>query len=71
MKAAAKTKFLSQTVNVPRKLQQHPMHVAFVTFPNQRQTHSLRLAEQATPNSPPSLPDQYKRHTKVFSEQEF
>ena len=68
--AAARTKFLPRTVNVPRKLQRPPMHVAFVTFPNRKQTYSSQLAEKATTNLPPSLPDQYKRHTKVFSKHE-
>ena len=68
--AAAKMKFLPRTVNVPKKLQRPPMHVAFVTFPNRRQTYSSQLAEKATTNLPPSLPDQYNRHTKVFSEHE-
>src|ERR1700722_20673785 len=68
--AAARTKFLPRTRNVPRKLQRTPMHVAFITFPNRRQTLSSQLAEKTASNSPPPLPNQYKRHTKVFSEEE-
>jgi hypothetical protein len=68
--AAARTKFLPRTINVPRKLQRPPMHIAFVTFPSRRQTYLSQLAEKATSNLPPTLPNQYKRHTKVFSEEE-
>ena len=69
-KAAAKTVFLPRTRNVPQKIKKPPIHVAFVTLPGQRkQSLSSQLAEQA-PQTLPQLPEHYKRHVKVFSEEE-
>ena len=68
--AAAKTMFFPRMRNVPRKIKKPPVHVAFVTLPGQqKQSLSSRLAEQ-TPLAPSQLPEHYKRHTKVFSEEE-
>ena len=68
--AAAKTVFLPRTRNVPRKIKKPPIHVAFVTLPSRRkQSLSSQLAEQAPPTLP-QLPEHYKRHVKVFSEEE-
>ena len=49
-------------------------HLAFVTHPSNvrspRQTLASQLAEQHQSKQKPSLPEEYKRHTRVFSEQE-
>ena len=68
--AAAKTMFLPRTRNDPRKIRKPPIHVAFVTLPGQRkQSLSSQLAERAPPTLP-QLPEHYKQHVKVFSEEE-
>ena len=50
------------------------MHLAFVTYPpvarTPKQTKASQLAEQHQSKEKPTLPDEYKRHAKVFSEQE-
>ena len=68
--AATKTMFLLRTRNVPRKIKKLLIHVAFITLPGQRkQSLSSQLAEQ-TPQALPQLPEHYKQHVKVFSEEE-
>ena len=68
--AAVKTLFLPRTRNVPRKIKRPPIHVAFVTLlGRQKQSLSSQLAEQTSP-APLQLPEQYRRHMKVFSEKE-
>src|SRR3984957_1513239 len=49
-----------------------PTHVAFVTFPQRgsKQTWASQLAEKHQTKSKPSLPKEYERHAKVFSERE-
>ena len=67
---AVKTMFLPRTRNVPRKIKKPLVHVAFVTLPGQRkQSLSSQLAKQ-TPPTLLQLPEHYKRHVKVFSEEE-
>src|ERR1700761_3038769 len=61
-------------VNVPRQPPHQTTHLAFVTYPSNvrspKQTLASQLAERHQTKEKPSLPEEYKRHAKVFSEQE-
>ena len=61
-------------MNVPRQPPHQMTHLAFVTYPSNvrspKQTLASQLAEQHQAKQKPSLPEEYKRHAKVFSEQE-
>ena len=61
-------------VNVPRQPPHQTTHLVFVTHPSNarlpKQTLASQLAERHQAKQKPSLPEEYKRHAKVFSEQE-
>ena len=61
-------------VNVPRQPPHQTTHLAFVTHPlntrSPKQTWASQLAERHQTKQKPSLPEEYKRHAKVFSERE-
>ena len=61
-------------VNVPRSPPHQTVHLAFMTYPQSsrspKQTKASQLAEQHQSKEKPTLPDEYKRHAKVFSKQE-
>ena len=67
---ANKARFVPRQRNVPRQPPDHVVHVAYVTFPaGPKQTKASQLAEQEEKEKP-ELPEEYKRHRKVFSEEE-
>ena len=67
-------RLVPRQINVPRSPPHQTVHLAFVMYlPTARmpkQTKASQLAEQHQPKEKPTLPDEYKRHAKVFSEQE-
>ena len=47
-----------------------PIRVAYVSFPGKHQTMASKLAEQYTAQNTQPIPDEYKRHQRVFGEEE-
>ena len=71
---AGRARFVPRQRNVPRQPPNYTMHVAFIMFPNDqtrtRQTLASQLAEQEARPKEVSLPEEYQRHYRVFSEKE-
>ena len=71
---ARKARFVPRQRNVPRQPPNYTMHVAFVMFPNSqtktKQTLASQLAERETKPDKVLLPEEYRRHHRVFSEKE-
>ena len=69
---AHKARFGSRIRNHPRPLKTTapPIRVAYVSFPGKHQTMASKLAEQYTTQNTQPIPDEYKRHQRVFGEEE-
>ena len=69
---AHKAQFGSRIRNHPRPLKTMapPIRVAYVSFPGKHQTMASKLAEQYTAQNTQPIPDEYKRHQRVFGEEE-
>ena len=73
-KDSRQLRLVPRQINVPRQPPHQTTHLAFVTYPSSvrtpKQTLASQLAEQHQSKQKPSLPEEYQRHAKVFSEQE-
>ena len=71
---AGKARFVPRQHNVPRQPPNYAMHVAFVMFPDSqtrtKQTLASQLAEREPQPTKVQLPEEYRRHSHVFSEKE-
>jgi hypothetical protein len=60
-----KTKTKALLTRILKKTKKHPLRARHAS-----QTKASQLAEQAQPKEKPQLPEEYRRHAKVFSEEQ-
>ena len=70
LKTANAGLFLTKTVKKRRRPTKEHLHIAYVAFPDKKQTTASKLAEQHGKANHEPLPEEYRRHAKVFGEKE-
>ena len=70
LKTANADLFLTKVVKKRKRPAREQLHIAYVAFPEKRQTTASKLAEQHGKANLEPLPKEYRRHTKVFGEKE-
>ena len=70
LKTANADLFLTKVVKKRKRPAKEHLHIAYVAFPDKKQTTVSKLAEQHGKANLEPLPEEYRRHAKVFGEKE-
>ena len=70
LKTANADLFLTKIVKKRKRPAKERLHIAYVAFPDKKQTTVSKLAERHGKANLEPLPEEYRRHAKVFGEKE-